>query len=128
MTAHFKRRKGADKVFKMKFPAGSEAEIEAFRAKYEHSNNFVYSTLVEMCMPNETALDQVQELAVSDPGNWGNNLWIALENRFTQEKLSQIQAYLLSLGKFKRDHNEGFKDSIDRFKKLMADVRAIDPT
>ena len=56
-----------------------------------------------------------------------NTLWLALEVRFTQERLSQVQAYLIALGKFGFLDNESYKETIDRFKKLISDVRALAP-
>jgi len=80
-----------------------------------------------MCSDNETAMMQVRAMFVSDPDHWANVLWTALETRFTQETLSQLQTNLILLGKFKADlHNESFKQMIDRFRKLISDVRAID--
>ncbi len=51
-----------------------------------------------MCNENETAMMQVPSLYVSDPDHWENALWvvdIALETRFTQETLSQLQTNLI---------------------------------
>jgi hypothetical protein len=44
--------------------------------------------------------------------------------------VSQVQASLVSLEKFSENFlaYETFKQMIDRFKKLIVDVRAIDPT
>ena len=50
-----------------------------------------------------------------------------LELRFTQEKLNKIQNHLNKLGQFKQDQGEDFKIFVDRFKKLIGDVRSIDP-
>jgi len=51
-----------------------------------------------------------------------------LEVRFTQERMNKIQGYLNEIGRVKHETNEEFKIFIDRFKKLMGDVRSIDPT
>ena len=40
--------------------------------------------------------------------------------------MNKIQGYLNSLGRVKRENNEDFKLFIDRFEKLIGDVRAID--
>ncbi len=69
---------------------------------------------------------QVRKIFTSDPDHWANTLWEALEIRFTQDKLSQFQTNLITLGKFSKVHDKNFKKMIDRFKKLIADVRSID--
>ena len=38
-----------------------------------------------------------------------------------------MQAYLIALGKFGFLDNESYKETIDRFKKLISDVRALPP-
>ena len=40
--------------------------------------------------------------------------------------MNKIQGYLNALGRVKRENTEDFKLFIDRFKKLIGDVRAID--
>ena len=117
MTVFFKRRPGAVVVFKLKLWVGTAAQVTAFRRLHEILNDFVYSVLVEMCGDNQTAMLQVTALAISDPEMWANTLWLALEVRFTQERLSQVQAYLIALGKFGFLDNEFYKETIDRFKK-----------
>ena len=72
MNAYFKRRPGAEAIFKKALPTGTEARVEGFRDKYQIRNDFVYSVLVEMCTENETALNQVQEMATKDPRCWAN--------------------------------------------------------
>ena len=89
--------------------------------------NVVYSYLVEMCAPNKTAMLQVREHATTDPEFYANNLWKMLELRFTQERLNKIQGYLNEIGRVKHEANEDFKIFIDRFKKLIGDVRSVDP-
>ena len=128
-SAHMKRKPGADQVWKLKIPTGTPAQVVAFKKLHEDLNNHCYSVMVEMCLNNDTAMMQVRNLFISDPGCWANTLWVALETRFTQERVSQVQANLILLGKFSANlANETFKQMIDRFKKLIADVRAIDPT
>ena len=70
---------------------------------------------------------QVREHAISDPEFYANNLWKMLELRFTQARLNKIQGYLNEIGRVKHEANEDFKIFIDRFKKLIGDVRSIDP-
>ena len=127
MTAFFKRRAGAEAVWKLKVPAGTAAQTLAFKKLHEVLNNFCFSVLVEMCNDNETAMMQVRSLFVSDPDHWANSLWVALETRFTQETLSQLQNNLINLSQFTADlSSESFKQMVDRFRKLISDVRAID--
>ena len=71
---------------------------------------------------------QVREHATNDPEFYANNLWKMLEVRFTQERINKIQGYLNEIGRVKHEANEDFKIFIDRFKKLIGDVRSIDPT
>ncbi len=111
MTAFFKRRPGAEAVWKLKVPVlATAAQITAFRKLHEELNNFCYAVLVEMCTENATAMMQVRTVFTSDPDHWANTLWEALEVRFTQEKLSQLQANLIILGKFKKIYGENFKE------------------
>ena len=86
----------------------------------------VYSYLVEMCAPNATAMLQVGLYANTDDF-YPNNLWRMLEIRFTQERLNKIQIFLNEIGRVKHNGTQDFKMFIDRFKKLIGDVRAIDP-
>ena len=52
---------------------------------------------------------------------------LTLETILTQETLSQLQNNLIFLEKFTADFsNESFKQMIDRFRKLISDVRMID--
>ena len=69
---------------------------------------------------------QVREHATSGD-RYANNLWKMLETRFTQERMNKIQGYLNEIGRVKHEANEDFKIFIDRFKKLIGDVRSIDP-
>jgi len=128
MTAFFKRRSGAEAVWKLKVPAGTAAQTLAFRKTHEELNNFCYGVLVEMCTENSTAMMQVRTNFISDPDHWANTLWEALGTRFTQEKASQLQNNLITLGKFSKLPNEDFKEMTDRYKKLISDVRSIDDT
>ena len=50
-----------------------------------------------------------------------------LELRFTQERLNKIQNHLNKIGQFKQEQGEDFKNFVDRFKKLIGDVRSVDP-
>ena len=70
---------------------------------------------------------QVSALYVSDPDCWANTLWLSLEQRFTQERISQVQKYLINLGKFCFVQGEPYKETIDRFHKLISDVRSLAP-
>jgi hypothetical protein len=64
----------------------------------------------------------------ADPEFYANILREILEVKFTQERLNKIQTYLNNIGQFKKEPNEDFKILIDRFNKLMNDVRRlIDP-
>ena len=106
-------------------PQEVEANARVEQKKRLNKNNAlntVYSYLVEMCGPNKTAMLQVREHG----DRYAFNLWKRLETRFTQERMNKIQGYLNSLGHVKRENNEDFKLFIDRFKKLIGDVRAID--
>ena len=127
------------RAFLMRFEGFEEAlferQFEDVNARAEQKrrlgkNNalkIVYSYLVEMCAPNKTAMLQVREHASTDPEFYANNLWIMLETRFTQERMNKIQGYLNEIGRVKHEANEDFKIFIDRFKKLIGDVRSIDP-
>ena len=85
----------------------------------------LFSVLVEMYNDNDTAMMQVRSLFVSDPDHWANALWVALETRFTQETLSQLQNNLIHLRKFTADlSNESFKQMIGRFRKLISEACA----
>ena len=50
-----------------------------------------------------------------------------LEVRFTQERMNKNQSYLNEIGRVKHEAKEDFKIFVDRFKKLIGDVRSIDP-
>jgi len=129
----------AMRAFLMRFEGFTEALFEAQmvdvaaraeqkrRLSKNNALNSVYSYLVEMCTPNKTAMLQVREHAISDPEFYANNLWKMLELRFTQERLNKIQGYLNEIGRVKHEANEDFKIFIDRFKKLIGDVRSVDP-
>ncbi len=85
--------------------------------------------MVELCLNNDTAMMQVRNLSISDPGCWANTLWVALEQQLTQERVTQVKGKLILLSKFEANlAHETFKQMIDRFRKLIADVRAVDPT
>ena len=62
MTAFFKRRPGAEAVWKLKVPVGTAAQVTAFRKLHEELNNFCYAVLVEMCTDNVTAKMQASLL------------------------------------------------------------------
>ena len=49
-----------------------------------------------------------------------------IENRFTEERLNKVQGYLNQIGVFNIEANEDNKVFIDRFRKLVDDVRSID--
>ena len=127
------------RAFLMRFEGHEEALFEAqlkdVHARAEQKRRLsknnalkvVYSYLVEMCSPNKTAMLQVREHATNDPEFYANNLWKMLEVRFTQERLNKIQGYLNEIGRVKHNENEDFKIFVDRFKKLIGDVRSIDP-
>ena len=85
-----KKKPGADQMWKLKIPVGTPAQVTAFKKLHEDLNNHCYSVMVEMCLNNDTAMMQVRNLFISDPGCWANTLWIALEQRFTQERVSQV--------------------------------------
>ena len=70
MTAFFKRRPGAEAVWKLKVPVGTPAQVLAFRRLHEELNNFCYAVLVEMCTDNATAMMQVRTIFTSDPDHW----------------------------------------------------------
>jgi len=110
-------------------PQEVEVNARAEQKKRLNKNNAlntVYSFLVEMCSPNKTAMLQVREHATSGD-RYANNLWKMLETRFTQERMNKIQGYLNEIGRVKHEANEDFKLFVDRFKKLIGDVRSIDP-
>ena len=70
---------------------------------------------------------QVRAHAISDPTKNPNNLLRVIENRFTEERLKKVQGYLNEKGAFKNESsNEDNKVFIDRFRKLVDDVRSID--
>ena len=69
---------------------------------------------------------QVRTHAISDPTRNPNNLWKMIENRFTEERLNKFQGFLNEIGSFKNEANEDNKVFIDRFRKLVDDVRSID--
>jgi len=74
MNAYLKRKQGAELMLKLKLHEGIPAQILAFRKEHERMNNFVYSVVVEMCLENETALNQVQNMFNIDPDCWANRL------------------------------------------------------
>ena len=101
---------------------GRAAQVEALGQAYRT----VYSLLVEMCGLNKTAMLQVRAHAISDPTKNPNNLWRMIENRFTEERMNKVQGYLNEIGTFERAANEDNKVFIDRFRKLVGDVRSIE--
>ena len=80
--------------------------------------NTVYSLLVEMCGPNETAMRQVFDHALVDPDQYSSTLWGMLEVRFTHARLLKLQGFLNEIGHFKLLPNEENNIFIDRFKKI----------
>ena len=57
------------------------------------------------------------------------NIQVPLEHvevRFTQARLEKLQGYLNEIGHFKLNQNEENNIFIDRFKKLVGEVRSID--
>ena len=71
---------------------------------------------------------QVRAHAISDSTKNPNNLWRMIDNRLTEERLNKVQAYLNQIGAFSFEANEDNKGFIDRFRKLVDDVRSIDET
>ena len=71
---------------------------------------------------------QVRAHAISDSTKNPNNLWKIIENRFTEERLNKVQGFLNEIGVFKTESNKDNKVFIDRFRKLVDDVRSIDET
>ena len=69
---------------------------------------------------------QVWAHAISDPTRYLNNILKMIENRFTEERLNKVQGFLNKIGAFKNESNEDNKVFIDRFTKLVDDVRPID--
>ncbi len=67
-SAHMKRKPGADQIWRLKVPAGTVVQITAFKKLQEDLNNHCYSMMVEMCLNNDTAMMQVRNLFISDPG------------------------------------------------------------
>ncbi len=58
-SAHMKRKPGADQVWTLKVPAGTVAQVTAFKKLHEDLNNHCYSVMVEMmCLNNDTAMKQ----------------------------------------------------------------------
>ena len=98
------------------------AQVEALG----QAHRTVYSLLVEMCGPNKTTMLQVRAHAISDSTKNPNNLWRMIEKRFTEEKFNTVQGFLNEIGSFKSEANEDNKVFIDRFRKLVDDVRSID--
>jgi len=125
MFAHLQQKRGAFKVFMTPPPpTGTDKEMR----EIEHLNNWCYSVLIESCRGNATAMMQAQALFdIRGSDTWAQTYWKSLESRFTRERISQVQEQLIILGKFSKEPSETFKDMVDRFKKLIADVRAIDP-
>ena len=94
-------------------PDDRTAHIESMGQAF----NTVYSLLVEMCGPNETAMRQVFDHALVDVDQYPSTLWNMLEVRFTQARLEKLQGYLNEIGHFKLNQNEENNIFIDRFKK-----------
>ena len=125
MFAHLKQKRGAFKVFMTPPPAkGTDKELR----EIEHLNNWCYSVLIESCRGNATAIMQAHALFdTKGADTWAQTYWKSLETRFTKERVSQVQDNLIILSKFSKIPSETFKDMIDRFRKLISDVRAVDP-
>ena len=126
MNAFLKRKTGAEQMLKMKLIEGTPAQVLSFKREHQRLNDYVYSYIVEMCVENETAFNQILNCFNTDPDCWANSLWSALEHRFTREKQTQLQTSLMVLNKFKYEPPESFKDSVDRFKFFVSRVRAVD--
>ena len=71
---------------------------------------------------------QVRAHAISDQTKNPNNLWRVIEKRFTEENLNKVQGLLNDIRSLKNESNEDSKVFIDRFRKLVDDVRSIDET
>ena len=82
--------------------------------------------LVEMCGPNETAMRQVFDHALIDVDQYPSTLWDMLEVRFTQTRMEKLQGFINQIGHFKLLQNEENNIFVDRFKKLVGEVRSID--
>ena len=113
VRAFFKRYPGYQEALKEPQEVDPDNRQEQKLRLGEAYNN-VYSLLVEMCTPNETAMLQVRNHSTSDPDECPNNLWKMLEARFTQERMNKIQGYLNEIGRVKYDGNEDFKIFIDQ--------------
>ena len=126
MFAHFKQKKGAFEVFMLPpdpAPIGTKKDLRDIK----YLNNWCYSILIESCSRNATASMLAEALFDPKGGDtWCQTLWKSFESIFTRERVSQVQQNLITLSKFSKLSNETFKDMIDRFRKLIADVRAID--
>ncbi len=78
--------------------------------------------MVELCLNNDTAMMQVRDFFITDPECLANTLWVD-----SFGTTIHVQTNLILLGKFSMKlAHETFKQIIDSFKKLIADVRAID--
>ena len=81
-----------------------------------------------MCTPpNETAMRQVYDHAQVDPDQYPSTLWNMLEVRFTQARIDKLQGFLNEIGQFNLKPNEENNIFIDRLKKLVGEIRSIDP-
>ena len=125
VKAYFKRFVGYVKVLLEPQPDDPD-ERAAHAESMGQAFNTVYSLLVEMCGPNETAMRQVFDHALVDVDPYPSTLWNMLEVRFTQARLEKLQGYLNEIGHFKLNQNEENNIFIDRFKKLVGEVRSID--
>ena len=125
VKAYFKRFVGYVKV--LLEPQPDDPDERAPHAEsMGQAFNTVYSLLVEMCGPNETAMRQVFDHALVDVDQYPSTLWNMLEVRFTQARMEKLQGYLNEIGHFKLTPNEENNIFIDRFKKLVGEVRSID--
>ena len=81
--------------------------------------NTFYSLLVEMCRPNETAMRQVFDHALVDADQYPSTLCMEYVGG---------EIYASVTGKVARlsERNEENNIFIDRFKKLVGEVRSID--
>ena len=118
VKAYLKRFVGYVKVLLEPQPVDPN-ERAAHAESMGQAFNTVYSLLVEMCGPNETAMRQVFDHALVDPDQYPSTLWGMLEVRFTQARLLKLQGFLNEIGHFKLLPNEENNIFIDRFKNWL---------
>ena len=117
VRAYFKRFVGYVKVLfepQPDDPDDRAAHVESMGQPF----NTVYSLLVEMCGPNETAMRQIFKHALVDADQYPSTLWSMLEVRFTQARLEKLQGYLNEIGHFKLNPNLKIYIFIDRLKTI----------